>query len=150
VEVTGPGLFENDDALALLGLLAGRDPAGCREVLAMILRHRTAQGLDDEAWLEGPGKIVAAVAVVAAGLAPGEAIARQIAAAGYTRPWSRPWRTRRSPTMRWPRCSSWQGTTRPGRLRGQGHDPAFVLGSGALEGDDPDVLGRDQIGREVG
>jgi hypothetical protein len=83
VEVTGPGLFESDDALALLGLLAGRDPAGRREVLSMILRHRTARGLDDEAQLEGPGRIVAAVAVVAAGLAQGTVIAGQIAAAGY-------------------------------------------------------------------
>ena len=83
MKAAGPGLFENDDALALLGLLAGHDPAGRRAVLEMILRHRTARGLDDEAWLEGPGRIVAAVAVVAAGLAPGEAIAGQIAAAGY-------------------------------------------------------------------
>jgi len=49
----------------------------------MILRHRSARELDDEALLEGPGRIVAAVAVVAAGLAQGKAIAGQIAAAGY-------------------------------------------------------------------
>jgi len=83
VKATGPGLFENGDALALLGLLAGHDPAGRLKVLEMILRGRTVRGLDDEAWLEGPGRIVAAVAVVAAGLAPGKAIAGQIAAAGY-------------------------------------------------------------------
>lgn len=49
----------------------------------MIVRHRTARELDDEALLEGPGRIVAAVAVVAAGLAQGRAIAGQVAAAGY-------------------------------------------------------------------
>ena len=82
MEAIGPGLFENDDALSLLDLLAGRDPAGRREVLEMILR-RSARELDDEGWLEGPGRIVAAAAVVAAGLAPGEAIAGQTADAGY-------------------------------------------------------------------
>jgi hypothetical protein len=83
VEVTGPGLFENGNALALLGQLAERDPTGRREILVMILRHRAERGMDDEAWLEGPVRIVAAVGVVAAGLAPGEAIAGQIAAVGY-------------------------------------------------------------------
>jgi len=81
--LTVAGRPANDGALALLGLLAGCDPAGRLKALEAILRHRTVRGLDDEAWLEGPGRIVAAAAVVAAGLAAGEAIAGQIAAAGY-------------------------------------------------------------------
>jgi Domain of unknown function (DUF4259) len=80
---TGPGLFESDGALVLLGMLEGHDPEVRREVLEAVLRHRTVRSLDDEASLEGPGRIIAAAAVVAAGLAPGKAIAGQIAAAGY-------------------------------------------------------------------
>ncbi len=78
----GPVLLENNGALVLLGMLEGHDPAVRRRVLEVIL-CRTAHSLDDEACLDGPGRIIAAAAVVAAGLPPGEAIAGQIAAAGY-------------------------------------------------------------------
>jgi hypothetical protein len=75
-------VFDNDDALDLLGTLAGQEPARRRRTLERILR-RSAFDLDYFARVDGPGGIVAAVAVVAAGLPPGEAIARQIAGRGY-------------------------------------------------------------------
>jgi hypothetical protein len=76
-------VFDNDDALDLLDTLAGQDAAQRRQALERIVR-RSPRHLDDVGWLEdGVGEIVAAAAVVAAGLPPGEAIARKIARRGY-------------------------------------------------------------------
>ena len=78
----GPGAFDNDDACDLLDTLAEQDAVQRRQTLDQILR-RTPRHLDDASWLEGPGEIVAAAAIVAAGLPSGEAIAREIAGHGY-------------------------------------------------------------------
>lgn len=78
----GPGLFDNDVALDLLDTLAEQDVGQRRQTLERILRRQPGH-LDDVAWLEGPGAIVAAAAVVAAGLSPGGAIAREISNRGY-------------------------------------------------------------------
>lgn len=76
-------MFDNDDALDLLDTLAEQDAAQRRQVVERIVR-RSPQHLDDVAWLEGgASEIVAAAAVVAAGLPPGKAIAREIAGRGY-------------------------------------------------------------------
>jgi hypothetical protein len=63
-------------------VLAGQDAAGHRRTLEQIV-SRSPGDLDNEGWLEGPGRIVAAIAVVAAGLPFGEAIAREIAGHGH-------------------------------------------------------------------
>lgn len=79
----GPGLFDNDDALDLLDALAGQDAPQRRQTLERIVR-RSPQQLDDAGWMfDRAGEIVAAAAVVAAGLPSGEAIAREIARRGY-------------------------------------------------------------------
>jgi len=78
----GPGAFDSDDALDLLGTLAEQDAVHRRQTLEEILR-RTSDHLRDMSWRKGPSEIVAAAAIVAAWLPPGEAIAREITSRGY-------------------------------------------------------------------
>ena len=68
----GPGAFDNDDALDLLDTLTGQDAASRRETLERIFRT-TREHPENLNWTLGPGQVVAAAAVVAAGLPAGEA-----------------------------------------------------------------------------
>jgi H+/Cl- antiporter ClcA len=66
----GPGAFDNDDALDLLGTLAEQDAASRRQTLEQIFR-RAREHPEDLNWTLSPGQVVAAAAVVAAGLPAG-------------------------------------------------------------------------------
>ena len=63
----GPGAFDNDDALDLLNALSGQDTAARRQVLEQIFRdaREHAENLN---FTLGAAEVVAAAAVVAAGL----------------------------------------------------------------------------------
>jgi len=63
----GPGAFDNDDALDLLDTLTGQDAGSRRQTLERIFRT-TREHPEDLYWTVGPGEVVAAAAVVAAGL----------------------------------------------------------------------------------
>ena len=78
----GPGAFDNDDALDLLGTLAEQDAVSRRATLERIFR-RAREHPEDLNWTFGPGQVVAAAAVVAAGLPEGQAVAREITAHDY-------------------------------------------------------------------
>lgn len=78
----GPGAFDNDDALDLLDTLTEQDAVSRRETLERIFR-RTREYPQDLNWTFGPGQVVAAAAVVAAGLPTGEAIVREITERDY-------------------------------------------------------------------
>jgi hypothetical protein len=78
----GPGAFENDDALDLLDTLAEQDAVQRRQALELIFRTAGEHPQELDRVL-GPGEVVAAAAVVAAGLEPGEAIAAEITERGY-------------------------------------------------------------------
>ncbi len=78
----GPGAFDNDDALDLLDTLTGQDPASRRETLERIFRT-TREHPQDLNWTLGPAEVVAAAAVVAAGLPAGEAVLREITGHHY-------------------------------------------------------------------
>lgn len=78
----GPGAFDNDDALDLLGLLEGYDEAQRRQAVEYIVREAREYPGDLSEWLS-PREVVAAAAVVAAGLEPGEAIRAEIIERGY-------------------------------------------------------------------
>lgn len=76
-------MFDNDDALDLLDTLTEQDAAQRRQTLERIVR-RSPRHLDDVGWLEGgASEIVAAAAVVAAGLPTGQEIAREITERSY-------------------------------------------------------------------
>ena len=77
----GPGAFDNDDALDLLDTLTGQDAASRRETLERIFRT-TREHPENLNWTLGPGQVVAAAAVVAAGW-PGEASLRDITGRDY-------------------------------------------------------------------
>jgi Domain of unknown function (DUF4259) len=78
----GPGAFDSDDALDLLDTLTGQDAASRRETLERIFR--TARGHPhDLNGTPGPGQVVAAAAVVAAGFPSGEAVVREITERDY-------------------------------------------------------------------
>ena len=62
----GPGAFDNDDALDLLDTLTEQDAASRRETLERIFRT-TREHPENLNWTLGPGQVVAAAAVVAAG-----------------------------------------------------------------------------------
>jgi uncharacterized protein DUF4259 len=66
----GPGAFDNDDALDLLGLLEGYDEAERRQAVEYIFRGARAHP-EDLSEFPRPGEVVAAAALVAAGLEPG-------------------------------------------------------------------------------
>jgi hypothetical protein len=78
----GPGAFDSDDALDLLDALAGRDTVSRREMLERIFRT-TREHPENLNWTLGPGEVVAAAAVVAAGLPGGEAFLREITGRDY-------------------------------------------------------------------
>jgi len=73
----GPGAFDNDDALDLLDTLTRQDPVSRRKTLERIFRT-TREHPQDLNWTLGPAEVVAAAAVVAAGLPTGEAVVREI------------------------------------------------------------------------
>jgi hypothetical protein len=78
----GPGAFDNDDALDLLDSLAGYDEAQRRQAVESIFR-RAKERLEDLSEFPRPGEVVAAAALVAAGLESGEAIGAEIIEQGY-------------------------------------------------------------------
>ena len=78
----GPGAFDNDDALDLLDTLTEQDAASRRETLERIFRT-TREHPENLNWTLGPGQVVAAAAVVAAGWPAGEASLRQITGREY-------------------------------------------------------------------
>ena len=78
----GPGAFDNDDALDLLDTLTGQDAVWRRGTLERIFRT-TREHPEDLNWTLGPAEVIAAAAVVAAGLPVGEAVAREITGHGY-------------------------------------------------------------------
>ena len=78
----GPGAFDNDDALDLLDTLTEQDAASRRETLERIFRT-TREHPENLNWTLGPGQVVAAAAVVAAGLPAGEASLREITGRDY-------------------------------------------------------------------
>jgi len=80
--VAGPGAFDNDDALELLHALTEQDAVSRRETLQRIFR-RAREHDEDLNWTSGPGQVVAGAAVVAAGLATGEAVLREITQRRY-------------------------------------------------------------------
>jgi uncharacterized protein DUF4259 len=71
----GPGAFGNDDALDLLDALSGQDAAARRGVLERIFREAREHPENLNFTL---GAVVAAAAVVAAGLPAGRALAQEI------------------------------------------------------------------------
>jgi hypothetical protein len=66
----GPGAFGNDDAPGLPGTLTRQAAAWRRGTLERIFRA-TREHPQDLNWTPGPGQVVAAAAVVAAGLPAG-------------------------------------------------------------------------------
>ena len=78
----GPGAFDSDDALDLLDTLTEQDAAARRETLEQIFRE-AREYPDDLNWTLGPGQVVAAAAVVAAGLPDGGAVMREITGKHY-------------------------------------------------------------------
>jgi hypothetical protein len=78
----GPGAFDNDDALDLLNRLTGQDAASRHETLERIFRT-TREHPENLNWTLGPGQVVAAAAVVAAGLPAGEVSLREITGRDY-------------------------------------------------------------------
>lgn len=78
----GPGAFDNDDALDLLDSLTGQDAGSRRQTLERIFRT-TRECPEDLNWTVGPGEVVAAAAVVAAGLPAGEDVVREMTGRGY-------------------------------------------------------------------
>ena len=78
----GSGAFDSDDALDLLDTLVEQNAASRRETLERIFRtaRERPQDLD---WTLGPAEVVAAAAIVAAGLPDGGAFVREIAGHDY-------------------------------------------------------------------
>jgi Domain of unknown function (DUF4259) len=78
----GSGALDSDDALDLLDTLAGQNAASRRETLERIFRTARARPQDLN-WTLGPAEVVAAAAIVAAGLPAGGAFVREIAGHDY-------------------------------------------------------------------
>lgn len=78
----GPGAFDNDDALDLLDSLAGYDEAQRRQAVEYIFL-RAREHPEDLSEFPRPGEVVAAAALVATGLEPGEAVRAEIIERGY-------------------------------------------------------------------
>src|SRR5262245_60838580 len=78
----GPGAFDNDDGLGLLAWLAGKNEATRRQALETIFREAREYPGDLSEWLS-PREVVAAAAVVAAGLEQGEVVRAEITMRGY-------------------------------------------------------------------
>jgi Domain of unknown function (DUF4259) len=78
----GSGLFDNDDALDLLDALSEHDTVARRQVLERIFRE-AQEHPGNLNFTFGAAEVVAAVAVVAAGLPAGGAVAREITRHDY-------------------------------------------------------------------
>jgi hypothetical protein len=78
----GPGAFDNDDALDLLDAQSGQDTAARRQVLEQIFRE-AREHPENQNFTLGAAEVVAAAAVVAAGLPAGEAVAQEITGHDY-------------------------------------------------------------------
>ena len=78
----GPGLFDNDEALDLIGWLAGADEVERLKALKWIFGGGKLRP-DDLGEFRRPATVVAAAAVAAAGLEPGEDVRAQIVALGH-------------------------------------------------------------------
>jgi hypothetical protein len=78
----GPGAFDNDDALDLLDALSGQDSAARRRVLVRIFRE-AREHPENLNFTPGAAEVVAAAAVVAAGLPAGGAVAQEITRHDY-------------------------------------------------------------------
>ena len=78
----GPGAFDNDDALDLLDALSGQDTLARRQVLEQIFRE-AREHPENLNFTLGAAEVVAAAAVVAAGLSAGGAVAHEITGHDY-------------------------------------------------------------------
>ena len=78
----GPGAFVSDDALDLLDALSGQDTAARRQVLEQIFRE-AREHPENLNFTLGAAEVVAAAAVVAAGLPAGGAVAQEITGHDY-------------------------------------------------------------------
>ena len=78
----GPGAFDNDDALDLLDALYGQDTVARRRVLERIFGE-AREHPENLNFTLGAAEVVAAAAVVAAGLPPGGAVAQEITRHDY-------------------------------------------------------------------
>src|SRR6266702_8611846 len=78
----GPGAFDNDDALDLLDALSGQDTAARRQVLEQIFRE-AREHPENLNFTLGAAEVVAAAAVVAAGLPAGGAVVQEITGHDY-------------------------------------------------------------------
>jgi len=124
----GSGAFDSDDALDLLNTLVEQNAASRRETLERIFctaRERP----QDLNWTLGPAEVVAAVAIVAAGLPAGGAFVREIAghdydAAALVIPGEDPEFARRRPRRAAHRCRArWALASRLGRCRDSAAGP---------------------------
>ena len=78
----GPGAFDNDDALDLLDALSGQGTVARRHVLERIFREAREHPENLNSTL-GATEVVAAAAVVTAGLPAGGAVAQEITRHDY-------------------------------------------------------------------
>ena len=78
----GPGAFDSDDALDLLDALSGQDTIARRHVLERIFRE-AREHPENLNFTLGAAEVVAAAAVVAAGLPAGDAVAQEITRHDY-------------------------------------------------------------------
>ena len=78
----GPGAFDNDDALDLLDALSEQDTIARRHVLERIFRE-AREHPENLNFTLGAAEVVAAAAVVAAGLPAGGAVAQEITRHDY-------------------------------------------------------------------
>ena len=78
----GPGAFDNDDALDLLDALSGQDTVARRRVLERIFGE-AREHPENLNFTLGAAEVVAAAAVVAAGLPAGRAVAQEITRHDY-------------------------------------------------------------------
>ena len=78
----GPGAFDNDDALDLFDALSGQDTAARHQVLERIFREAREHPQNLNFTL-GAAEVIAAAAVVAAGLPAGRPVAQEITRHDY-------------------------------------------------------------------
>src|SRR6201989_3049175 len=78
----GPEAFDNDDALDLLDALSGQDSVARRRVLERIFGE-AREHPENLNFTLGAAEVVAAAAVVAAGLPAGGAVAQEITRHDY-------------------------------------------------------------------
>jgi hypothetical protein len=110
----GSGAFDSDDALDLLDTLVEQNAASRRETLERIFRTARERPQDLN-WTLGPAEVVAAAAIVAAGLPAGGAFVREISGHDYdVAALVIPGEDPELPTPPSPRCSSLLGAMGPG------------------------------------